>query len=199
MAPTTDLAVLDDAELARRIAAGNAPAEEAELCRRLGRRARLYGLRHLRDPHAAADLAQQVMLTTIERLRAGALRDPAMLASFVLGTCRMVALDLRRTHARRTRLLGTYADDEPEVAPDDGARLDHARVADCLRALPVRERSILIMTFYAERPAAELATETGLTETNVRVIRHRALARMRDCVEGGGARKGPARAGEADA
>jgi RNA polymerase sigma-70 factor (ECF subfamily) len=184
--PATALAALDDAELARRIAAGRSPAEEAELCRRLLRRARLYGLRHLRDPHAAADLAQQVMLMTIERLRAGALRDPTMLASFVLGTCRNVVIELRRTHARRERLLETYASDEPEVAPDDGARLDHARVTECLRALAARERSILIMTFYAERPAPELAAELGLTEANVRVIRHRALQRMRDCVDAGG-------------
>ncbi|HWD16467.1 MAG TPA: sigma factor-like helix-turn-helix DNA-binding protein, partial [Casimicrobiaceae bacterium] len=71
-------------------------------------------------------------------------------------------------------------------APDDGARLDHARVTECVRALAARERSILIMTFYAERPAPELAAELGLTEANVRVIRHRALQRMRDCVDAGG-------------
>ena len=38
---------------------------------RLAPRVRLYGLRHLRDPQAAADLAQQVLLMTLERLRAG--------------------------------------------------------------------------------------------------------------------------------
>jgi RNA polymerase sigma-70 factor (ECF subfamily) len=187
MTTVGDLAALEDAELAHRIAArrgDRACAEEAELCRRLAPRARLYGLRHLRDPHAAADLAQQVMLMTLERLRAGQLRDPAMLASFVLGTCRMVVLDLRRTHARRARLLETYATDEEQATPDDGDRFDHARVADCLSTLPVRERSILVMTFYAERQASELAAELGLTEANVRVIRHRALQRMRACVEG---------------
>jgi RNA polymerase sigma-70 factor (ECF subfamily) len=39
------------------------------------------------------------------------------------------------------------------------------------------------MTFYADRQASELAGELGLTEANVRVIRHRALQRMRACVE----------------
>jgi RNA polymerase sigma-70 factor, ECF subfamily len=187
MTPPADLSALDDAELARRIAAGRsgAPSAEAELCRRLAPRARLYGLRHLRDAHAAADLAQQVMLMTLERLRAGKLRDPAMLASFVLGTCRMVVLDLRRTHARRERLLETFAAEELHAAPDDGARLDHARVDECLRLLSERERSILIMTFYGERRAPEVAAELGLTEANVRVIRHRALQRMRGCVGAG--------------
>lgn len=72
------------------------------------------------------------------------------------------------------------------MTPDDAARLDQARVADCLRTLPARERSILVMTFYAERAAPELAAEMSLTEANVRVIRRRALQRMRDCVHAGG-------------
>ena len=46
-------------------------AAETELYRRLAPRVRLYGLRHLREPHAAADLVQQVLLMTLERLRAG--------------------------------------------------------------------------------------------------------------------------------
>jgi RNA polymerase sigma-70 factor (ECF subfamily) len=50
----------------------------------------------LRDPQAAADLAQQVLLMTIEKLRAGRLREPEKLASFVLGVCRFVVLNLRR-------------------------------------------------------------------------------------------------------
>jgi RNA polymerase sigma-70 factor (ECF subfamily) len=68
-------------------------------------RVRLYGLRHLRDGHAADDLTQQVLITTIEALRAGRLREPEKLASFVLGTCRMTVLDLRRGAQRRARLL----------------------------------------------------------------------------------------------
>ena len=55
----------DDAALARAIAQaqpGRAPEAEAELCRRLAPRGRLYGLKHLRDEHAAADLMQQVMM-----------------------------------------------------------------------------------------------------------------------------------------
>ena len=82
--------VLNDAELVRQVGAGDREAE-AELCRRMGPRIRLYGLRHLRDAHAAEDLTQQVLITTLEALRAGRLREPEKLASFVLGTCRMSA------------------------------------------------------------------------------------------------------------
>jgi RNA polymerase sigma-70 factor (ECF subfamily) len=73
MGQASCLDALDEGALARRIAgAGRAPesAAEAELYRRLAPRVRLYGLRHLRDPQAAADLVQQVLLMTLERLRA---------------------------------------------------------------------------------------------------------------------------------
>jgi len=186
-----DAAELDDGGLARRIAAagprGDAAAE-AELYRRLAPRVRLYGRKHLRDDQAAADLAQQVLMMTLERLRGGKLREPERLISFVFGTCRMVVLDLRRTHARRERLLGVYADDMPAADPADTPRLDHARLRTCLERLSERERSVLVMTFYEDEPAQAVATALGLSEGNVRVIRHRGLQRLRDCVNGKEAR-----------
>jgi len=108
-----DARTLDDAALARRIAAAGAAvdsAAETELYRRLAPRVRLYGLRHLRDRHAAHDLMQQVLLMTLERLRAGKLREPERIASFVLGMCRMVVLEIRRGTWRRETLLATYGD-----------------------------------------------------------------------------------------
>ena len=87
MPPDSDLSALEDGALARRIAAAGAvldSAAETELYRRLAPRVRLFGLRHLREPHAAADLVQQVLLMTLERLRAGEVREPERIASFVV-------------------------------------------------------------------------------------------------------------------
>ena len=186
-----DEATLDDVELARRIAGAGprgAAAAEAELYRRLAPRVRLYGRKHLRDDQAAADLVQQVLLMTLERLREGRLREPERLASFVFGMCRMVVLDLRRTHARRERLLATYGDDIPVADPSAAPRLDRDRLLHCLEQLPERERSVLVMTFYEEAPARTVAKNLALSEGNVRVIRHRGLQRLRECVTGEGAR-----------
>ncbi len=47
-----------DIELVRRIGTGNDRDAETELFRRMAPRVRLYGLRHLRDEHAADDLTQ---------------------------------------------------------------------------------------------------------------------------------------------
>lgn len=106
-----------------------------------------------------------------------------MLPSFVLGTCRIVVLDWQRNHSRRERLLRTYADDVPRADGQMLPRLDHERLRGCLEALPERERSVIAMSFYGDKSADEVARETALSVANVRVIRHRSLERLRECME----------------
>lgn len=182
-----DVGGLSDADLARSIgsaAPGEASAAEGELYARLAPRVRLYGLRHLRDEQAAADLVQQILLMTIEHLRDGKIREPERLASYVLGMCRLVVLDLKRGGRRRERVVRQFADDLPGVNVDVPPNFETRRLIDCLAGLSERERSVLVLTFHAERTALEVARELGLTATNVRVIRHRALTRLRACLEG---------------
>jgi RNA polymerase sigma-70 factor (ECF subfamily) len=178
-----------DGDLARRVAAAGAGAPEAEgeLCRRLAPRVRLYGLRHLRDPAAADDLVQEVLVLTLERLRAGRVRDPDRLASFVLGACRLVVRNQRRGRRRREDLLGRFASAFPREVTPDTVGLDRARLRHCLGRLAERERTVLVLTFCAEQPSAEIATRLGTSPENVRTVRHRAFARLRNCVKGGDA------------
>jgi RNA polymerase sigma-70 factor (ECF subfamily) len=186
--PDSTCAALDDSALARRIAeAGAAPdsAAETELYRRFGRRVRLYGLRHLRDRQAAADLVQHVLLVTLESLRAGKLREPERIASFVLGTCRMTVLEIRRGTRRREALLETWGGAAEAFAAAEPLALDPDRLAGCLEALSERERSVVVLSFFADKPADEVGAELSISGGNVRVIRHRALARLRDCMGAG--------------
>jgi len=182
-----DVATLEDAALARRVAAAGAridSAAETELYRRLAPRVRLYGLRHLRDPHAAHDLMQQVLLMTLERLRAGKLREPERIGSFVLGMCRMVVLEIRRGGWRRETLLETYGDTAEAVEVPEPMALDADKLAACLRTLAERERTVVVLTFFTDRSGEEVAKELGLSPGNVRIIRHRALGRLRSCMGG---------------
>ena len=170
-------------------APGRARDAEAELYRRMAPRVRRYGLRHLRDAHAADDLMQHVMELTIEHLRNEQVREPGRVVSFVFGTCRMTVMQMRRGEQRRQALLDSNADmlniaDIADIADIAVApRLDHERVAGCLERLPERERSVLVMTFYEDKPAAEVGGALGLTSGNVRVLRHRGIAKLRDCVK----------------
>jgi len=177
---------IEDAELARRIAAaGHATdtAAEAELYRRLAPRVRLYGLRHLRDPHAAHDLVQQVLLTTLERLRKGELREPDKIASFVLGMCRMTVLEIRRGAWRREQLMEEWGDKTEAYETPEPLVLNEARLADCLKKLAERERSVVALSFFADKDGDEVAKDLGVSAGNVRVIRHRALGKLRVCME----------------
>ena len=172
---------LNDADLVRQIGLNDREAE-AELFRRMAPRIHLYGLCHLRDEHAADDLVQQVLITTLETLRAGRLRDPDRLTSFVLGTCRMTVLDLRRNRQRKERLLEQFGADSLAPAPPRTPNLDQERLAQCVQRLKERERAVIVMTFYDERTGADLARFLGVSEPNVRVIRHRALDQLRGCM-----------------
>jgi len=182
-----DVATLEDAALARRVAAAGARIDstaETELYRRLAPRVRLYGLRHLRDPHAAHDLVQQVLLMTLERLRAGKLREPERITSFVLGMCRMVVLEIRRGSWRRETLLQTYGDTAEAIDVPEPLALDADKLAACLQTLAERERTVVVLAFFADKSGDEVAKELGLSAGNVRVIRHRALGRLRSCMGG---------------
>lgn len=173
---------LDDSELVRRIGCGTDREAEAELFRRMAPRIRLYGLRHLRHEHAAEDLAQQVMITTLEALRARRLRQPGKLASFVLGTCRMTVLGLRRAAQRKEHLLRQFGPDRLAEFQPSMPSLDREKLRRCVQNLKERERAVVVMTFYQEETGADLAGFLGVSEANVRVIRHRAIHQLRDCL-----------------
>ena len=172
---------LNDADLVRQIGLGD-PEAEGELFRRMAPRIRLYGLRHLRDSHAADDLTQQVLITSLEALRAGRLREPEKLASFVLGTCRMTVLDLRRGAQRKERLLEQFGADLYGSPQSFLPSLDHDRLTRCVQNLKERERAVVVLTFYDEQTAADVGSSLGVSEANVRVIRHRAIHQLRDCL-----------------
>jgi len=177
----------EEALLARRVMIA-APARdvsaEAALYRALAPRVRLYGLKHLRDAQAAADLVQDVLLMTLDRLRQGEVREPERIASFVLGACRQSVIDLRRGRQRRQHLLDVYAEDLPLADAAPAPALDAERLQQCLQRLPERERTVLVMTFFDDSDADEIARATGITAGNARVVRHRGIERLRRCLEG---------------
>ena len=185
--PVQDTPFDIDADLARRISAGDSQAE-APFCGRFAPRIRLFGLKRLRSDAAAADLVQDVLIMALQKLRAGAVREPEHIASFMLGTARQMMLDSMRNSGRRERNLNEYPIDlipaeEPAVEGASDGRLQH-----CLQALPERERTVLVMTFYDDCPADALGAQLGVSSGNVRVIRHRGLQHLRDCLENAEAR-----------
>jgi len=173
-----------DAALLAAIALGGAGLREAEgaLCRRYAPRVRLYGLRHLRDEERARDLVQAVLLAVLQAARDGRVREPEQLVRFVLGTSRNAVLRLRelerRTEPASDDVLVAAAGSETPRDPVNAAVL-----LRCLGSLGDRARRVLEMSFHDDLESDEVATKLALTPGNVRVIRHRALAALRACLD----------------
>jgi RNA polymerase sigma-70 factor (ECF subfamily) len=168
-----------DGELASVVSEGGARTRdaEAELCRRFARRLRLYGLRHLRDETAADDLVQDVLSLMLRKLRAGEVREPGRIASFVLGSARMLSHAASRSQRREREPLDERVLAATAPSPPDPFVKEQLHRA--LEELEERDRTVLLLTYYDAQDANEVASALGLTAGNVRVIRHRALARLR--------------------
>ena len=173
---------LSDAEMVGRISSGEDREAEALLFRRMSPRVHLYGLRYLRDQHAAEDLAQQVLIKVLLALRAGRLREPEKLAAFVMGTSRMTVLDIRRGAHRKERLLEMFGPQFATTFEPTTVHLDKDRLTRCVQSLKERERAVVVQTFYNEETGAVVAEMLGVSEANLRVIRHRAIRQLRDCM-----------------
>lgn len=229
-----DLSAIGDAALARRIAAAarsagassasaadpgllDTRAEEEEICRRYARPVRLYGLRHLRSVDRAEDLVQDVLFLTLRKLRAGEVREPERLDSFILGAARMLARSGQRA-ARREASLSPEIEESLSTTPKGGpaplrisadgriskdgwfsadgsismdgrtptgAALPRGLLVRCLEALAEPQRAVVVLTYYGEQSSEEIAASLGFTTGNVRVIRHRAMSSLRDCIGSG--------------
>ena len=174
----------DDAQLVRRIvgAPGRARDAEEELCRRFGPRARLYGLRHLRDEDLARELAQSVLLAVLVAIRQGRVTEPEHIDRFVLGTCRNVAGRMREAAARVTPVEAMDLD-VVAVIPELEV-VETGPLVRCLAALGERARLVVHLSFHAEHSTEEIAARLETTVGNVRVLRHRAVAQLRQCLDG---------------
>ncbi|HEY0466243.1 MAG TPA: sigma-70 family RNA polymerase sigma factor [Polyangiaceae bacterium] len=173
-----------DAEIVRSIASQSGPAEEAEatLYRRFAPRIELYGLKHLGGHSAAEDLVHEVILRVLQAVRAGKLENPASLASFVLGTCRNVTWDLRRGRERQRKIERDALDLDAAVNPPSLSERDVTRLFKCMAGLKEREALVIRMSFFEDKLADEIGTRLDLSAGNVRIIRHRALAKLAECL-----------------
>jgi len=83
------------------------------------------------------------------------------------------------------KLLETFTVPDLVAAPAGDITLDLDRLEACLARLAERERMVVLLTFYAERTSGEVGKELGVRDGNVRVIRHRAVERLRTCMTSG--------------
>jgi RNA polymerase sigma-70 factor (ECF subfamily) len=176
------------AGLARRIAAGDATAEEALVVRY--RRGLLYLLHRLGAvPEIAEDVQQETFRIVIERLRRGGLDDPAGLAPFLRGTARNLLIAERRKTARR-RTWGDSGELAAAVAPapsqlqtvllDEEAEI----VRKLIGELPTdRDRQLLLRFYVGEEDKDKICADLGLESLHFNRVLFRARQRFKELLE----------------
>jgi RNA polymerase sigma-70 factor (ECF subfamily) len=179
------VAVTDDPSIEALVAAALAGDLRAEgaLCRRFAPAVRTFWRRRLRGADAIDEATQDVFLRFVQALRAGQVDEPARIGGFVLGICRNLARERARSQERRAELFEQFGSalaslaDEPQLA-----RYQVAQLEDCLSQITQRSRDVIRGSYVDGRSAAELAAQLSMTESNVRVVRHRTIEALRECM-----------------
>ncbi len=157
---------------------------ETELYERFHPLLRAFGRRHLRDASDADELAQETLVIVLAALREGRVESIDNVGGYVLGVARNLVREGwrrdRRSRAALSALAPLAVSESPEPELEHGLR-------KCISKLTARARAVLQRAIALEESGPEIARALGISEGNVRVIRHRALAEVRRCLQTGGA------------
>ncbi|HWV94383.1 MAG TPA: sigma-70 family RNA polymerase sigma factor [Vicinamibacterales bacterium] len=109
-------------------------------------------------------------------------RDVAAFSTWLLSIARNVAADHMRARRPHVALDEAASMETATGTPEDEAvrHSDGERLAALLQSLPERERELLAMKYGAGMTNRAIATATGLTESNVGTIVHRAVLTLRE-------------------
>lgn len=124
------------------------------------------------------------MLLFIEALRTGSPLEPERLGGFVLGICKNLARDRARQRERRNELWRQYGTDVTALALDAPTSLSYEvlHLEDCLSTLSQRARDVIRLSYVESVSHAQIAARLSLSESNARVLRHRTLQALRECM-----------------
>jgi len=172
-------------QLARRIMAGDADAEN-ELIEEYSRGVLFILRRESRNADAVDDLYQESFRVAIEKVRAGDLRDPRKLGSFIISIARFVTIDYYRRESKHDNkddieetyhLTGSRDGQLSELMRKERADLAR-RVISELRS--ERDRRLLFRYYIAQADKNELCDELDLTPLHFNRVLHRAKQRYRE-------------------
>jgi RNA polymerase sigma-70 factor (ECF subfamily) len=108
--------------------------------------------------------------------------DLAGFATWLLTIARNVAIDHLRARPRYEPLDLATAVPAPEHSPEQQAvrQSEAERLAALLATLPPRQRELIAMKYGADMTNRAIARATGLSESNVGTILHRAVEALRE-------------------
>jgi RNA polymerase sigma factor (sigma-70 family) len=191
---SSEIAEDDLTALAERVRMGDRAAE-SRLVARFSRGVRLMLRKYLssNDPNLD-DLAQDVMIATLEALRAGRIRDARALPGYLQTTVVRCAQGQARRPSNNHKLHQPIDENDAQLAaPEPTNELDQARRAKQLRLLlqeiPVaRDREVLLRFYLDEQPIEQICAELLIDPEHLRRVLHRARTRFKPILERAGIR-----------
>lgn len=138
----------------------------------------------LRQPHLKDDLLQEAMLAYVK----AALRyDPTRGASVAtyagrraVGAIADAVKVERRVQGQRARVPDDlFAGLPASCRPVDVSVTERVAVEDALRAVPSREREVIMRRFFFQEPLRIIAVAWGRTTSTIQALEQQALRRLR--------------------
>lgn len=120
----------------------------------------------------------------VEAIRAGKLREPGALPSYIHGIARLSNCSTIGIRARHQRLYGTLrrhvAEASLTVNPEDQLqqKQEVALMRELLGSLSDREREVLTRFYLHEQHKDQICQELNLTDNQFRLIKSRAKQRL---------------------
>lgn len=143
----------------------------------------------LRSPALIEDAKQETFLRVLTTLRNKGLTSPGGLGAFVNSVCNNVLFELYRSESKLSLVLDE--EDAPEPAAAEASveshlltNEDRARVRQALDTLPPKDRLLLQWLFFDERDKDDICQELGVDREYLRVLVHRAKARVKQALAG---------------
>ncbi len=130
------------------------------------------------------DRMHDVYLIVVESIQSGKVREPAALLSYIQGVARLVLCSHANTRSRRTRIFYSLCHWESNrcgrQTPEDTLRLKERSeiMRGLLQSLSPKEREVLIRFYLHEQAKEEICRDLGLTDTQFRLTKSRAKARL---------------------
>lgn len=143
----------------------------------------LYRFAYKRSPERAEDLVNQTLLSVYEHIEE--CREPGAFLSFAWWKLRAVMKKIRPQDEMLLPLFEEH-DQAPTIPEDEGPeaqvlRTEHLQwMFDVIyQTLKQREQDVIILTYFGGYNDRDISERLSLSLANVRVIRHRALEKLR--------------------
>jgi len=153
----------------------------ARLFNHFAPRVKRYALRLGATPELADDLAQETLLT-VWRKAGGFDASRAAASTWIFAIARNLRIDV----ARRERPIAEVMDlsDTPDAEPTPDSALvaaqSETRVRLALLSLPAEQAEVVRLSYFSEKPHAEIAGELGLPLGTVKSRLRLAMDRLRN-------------------